>query len=57
MINLFINVSDIYNKITSRLITKIQYDFYKQGLGRKTEDVVKKITYPNGLVTTHKIKR
>ena len=47
MINLFVNVNDIDNKIpiTSRLITKIQYDFYKQGPGMKTEDVVKKITW------------
>lgn len=47
MINLFVNVNDIDNKIpiASRLITKIQYDFYKQGPGRKTEDVVKKITW------------
>ena len=59
MINLFVNVNDIDNKIpiTSRLITKIQYDFYKQGPGRKTEEDNKKITWWAGQKNKKKKKK
>ena len=60
---LVISVNATDNKIpsTSRLVNKTQYDFYKQGLVRKIEDVDKKYLILVGksrrLITTQKVKR